>query len=504
MKKRIIIILVVLALSFSLTACNKPKEPEKAPVEFTVAFSSMPNGLDPVWEDSVENMSIAFSCYDKLVEFDMATNAWIPSVAKSWERIDDVTWNFEINLDYKFSNGDQLTMDDVVYSLMRLKDIPKTTDSGALIADLSYKDNILTFKAANNSNTTVTRVIAIAVMVNKKYIEANGDDAIFTHPVSTGPYKVTEFTPGASITIETWDGYPFEKPQVDKVNFIAIGDSAARYIALETGSIQYAWDLNAFDIELAGKNDKVKTESLPSRRGGVLVFNCERPPFDDVNVRRGMTYALDRIAFASLMGGRGTTDGMLFEGYPDLFYESSNIPGYDLDKARELLEGAGISPANPINVDLIGFMSDPGLEMYQSVLKSLGVEMTITVQEISAYIANEGDGNFDMCWTIQGNRHYHPLTDLDRYDYDMLGTRDISRYYNPRVQELIGQMRVENDQQKLKAMSVELNDILAENVPMVFVIIHPIFDAMTKGLDGILVNANGETSFRNAVYNPVT
>jgi peptide/nickel transport system substrate-binding protein len=137
-----------------------------------------------------------------------AEKKYNPAIANSYKQIDSLTWQFDINLDYVFQNGDPLTMDDVVFSLMRLKDIPKQADIGSLIDSVTYEGNVLTVKITKANNSIIPRIITTAVIVNKAYIEANGDDAVYKNPIGTGPYKVAEFIPGTSVGIETWDGYP--------------------------------------------------------------------------------------------------------------------------------------------------------------------------------------------------------------------------------------------------------------------------------------------------------
>lgn len=498
MKRRIIILLLVLAIVFTLTACNKKKSGDD--VEITVAFHLLPNGLEPLSEDSVQNFAIVYHVYDRLVTFDPLTNAWGPAVAKSWERVDDVTWKFEIDLRYKFQNGDQLTMDDVVYSLLRLRDIPKTADSGNLIQSVTYEGSTLTFVTVNAANTIPSRVLSTAVIVQKKYVENGGDDAIYLNPIGTGPYKVTEFTPGASATIEAWDGYPFDMPQITKINYIAIAENAARYIALETGQCQYAHFLTAYEIDLAEQNDSLATISVMSRRANCWCFNCEQPPFDNINVRRAIIYAFDRAAFCSLQGGRPPIVSMLFAGYDDLYVESANMPHFDLEIARQMLAAEGYDESNPLRFELFGYQADPGHELFQSSLKSIGVEMSINMVEFSVFLAAEGSGGFDLINTTQINRGNHPLMDLDRYDINMLGMRDISRYYNPRVQELVEAMRTENDPARLRAMNIEINDILAQEVPMVGTMLQPIFAAVDKNLTGVVIDPGQIASFRGCTY----
>ena len=522
MKKKLFATLLIIAMVFSLAACNStpapssappaassgepsasaPSSATSAPVEIAVAFSVVPNGLDPISEDVNTTISVANHFYDRLVEIDMNLNQ-VPGVAKTWKQVDDYSWEFEINLDFKFQNGEPLTMDDVVYSVERLANIAKSADIGAVTKSVTYEGNILTITLTEHDNSVMPRLLAVSHIVNKAYMESGGDDALIFKPIGTGPYKVTEFTPGASVVLETWDGYPFQKPQIDKITITAIADNSNRYIAVESGQLQYAGLVSAMEIQTAEKNSNLSTYEAPSNLVIPFGFNCQRPPFDNVNVRRGIIHAMNLKEICALNGGRRGVGSILFAGFDDVYVDSPGFPEFDLDKARELLEAEGISPANPLTMETLYFRPDPGIELFQSDLKTVGVELVTNLVEFSVFLVNEGGGNFDGLWTSNPNRGGHWLPDLDRLDYDnFLGMRNLCRWRNERVQEIISILRTTNDQQVIKDLTYEINEIIGYEVPIVGVFLMPILCVMDKGLTGIEVLPNLQQNFRNATYNP--
>ena len=499
MKKRLFAILLVLVMVFSLAACGtKDKAGNAGPVEVSAAFSILPNGLDPVSEDTNTTMSICYHIYDKLLEIDQDYNM-IPGVAKTWTEVDALTWTFEVDLDYKFQNGDKLTMDDIVYSFERLKDIPKSADTGNLIESVTYEGTTLTIKAAAPNVTTIPRAIYTAPIVNKAYVEKNGDEAVFLKPIGTGPYKVTEFTPGTSVTLETWADYPFTKPQIEKINFSAIPENAARYIAVESGQLQYAGLVTAMESELAAKEDKLNVLSGSSNRYVGFGFNCEKPPFDNVNLRRAIVHAIDRESISKLNGGRPAVQSMLFGSF-DLYADPTTMPEFDLEKAKVMLEAEGYNASNPFKFSVLLWQPDPGIEAIQSALKSIGVEMTLDQVEFSVFLTKEGPGEFQAVWTSAPNRGGHPLTDLDRYDYRFAGSRDITRYKNAAYDAISDQMRVSTDPAELKALALQAHEIIGEEVPMVGLFLSPIICVMDNKLTGVTVRGDYIQSFRNATY----
>lgn len=503
MKKKIIVLLLISAMILSLAACSKSKTPENSaePTELNVATYMFPSTLDLLTEDFIATFNILYyHVYDRLVEFDIGSNEWLPAVAKSWERVNDTTWIFEINLDYKFSNGDPLSMDDVIYSIMRLKGVPKQAATGELIADATYNGSTLTLVFADNAVYTPSRVLSTVVIVNRSYIESVGDDAVNNKPVGTGPYAVTEFTPGASATLEVWDGYPFEKPQISKINYSYIFEDSTRYIALETGLVDIVDNMSANDMKMA-KESGFSTSTTELRQFYTFWFNCSRPPFDNVNIRRALTYAFNRDGFCALEGGRIPETVMLFSGYDGLERTSGNMPEYDLEKAKALLAEEGYNASNPLRVEVKPInRSDPGIEMYQFDLLNIGVELVITVREFSSWLADMLSGEFEMIFVPYPNKYFHALTDINRLDINQIPENNETRFYNERAQALVEAMRVENDQQKLLQMAVELQDIVGQEVPYIPIFRLEMNYAMDSRLTGVRIDRLGITSFHRAAF----
>lgn len=522
-KRRVFALLLVLALVFCVTACNKTDNTQTAPdgsnppegtstpgssaspgqsgspVEITVAFNVVPNGLDPLTEDNTPGLSIALDVYDHLMWTGEDMN-YYPGIATSWRMVNDITYEFEINLNYVFHNGDPLTMDDVVYSVLRMKDIPKVAEIGNFVASATYEGNVLTIVITEPNVTTFSKIVDKVLIVNKAYIEAGGDDAVFLRPVGTGPYRVAEFIPGTRVVLETWDGYPFDKPQISRITYIGIPEDSARYIAAETGQIQYAALVTAMEVGLADANNDVTVRRVQSVRVRGFSFNCEDEIFSNVNIRRALAHAMDRDSMCALLGGRPPAAGFMLAGYPEWYVEDAGYLQYDLDLAKQMLAAEGYDESNPLRFSVTYFFPDPAVELYQASLRTIGVEMTLDLVEFSVYLSREGPGDFQMAWTAQTNRNGHPFTDLDRFDISLIGSRNISRYSNQRVQEIVNLMRTSSDNTQLHSLAREISSTLASEVPMVGIYLDPLYSICANGLTGVTIRPDTQQAFRNATY----
>lgn len=507
--KKVFGILLAAAMLLSIAACGGNNGSQQSSngsggtaqngkVAITIALDSIPNELDPLIADLASHLSCINHVYDKLVAFDQEYN-WVPSVATDWEQIDDYTWTFTINTDMKFQNGDPLTMDDVVYSLERLKTTPKTADAGAYIDSVSYEGNVLTLKVTEANNAVVPRLLSLSYVMDQSYIEETGESALYSAPNGTGPYRIKEFTPGTTLTMETWDGYTGTKPQIDEINVIGIAEAASLYIAVETGRAQYAGFISALEVGNAENNSKLYVQTDSSNIVRDINLNCEKGPFADVNVRRAIGYALDRESWCMLDGGHQPTKSMLGNTFA-YYHESENLPEYDLEKAKELLAEAGYDASNPLSFELITYRDEAGLELLQSDLKSIGVNMTVTQLEFSVYLSREGAGDFDACFCGQDTTAGTAIQDCERFDYNFAGTRDVSFYSSEEADALIRTIRTTMDEDELTEAFKELSDVIAYDCPMIPVYLDTLHSVMVNGLTGVTVRSDNIISFRNATY----
>jgi peptide/nickel transport system substrate-binding protein len=525
MQRRFVVILLTLALIFSLAACNNTANtgnsnspagsagagsaasPATAAnpagstgkTEITISRSIAPSSLEILDEDNPMATSATYLIFDRLVDFDPVTNEWLPQIATSWKQVDDVTWDFTINLDVTFHNGDKLTMDDIVYSFNRMADFPRAVDNWNMVDKVSYQGNVFTIKFKNSYISTPAKVLVQSFIVDKAYIEANGKDAIYLKPVATGPYKVTAFTPLASVDLEAYDGYYGKKPSIDIIHYIAIPENDARYIALESGQIQFAGDLDKISYDLAANDPNLAQIGSLSKNNLCIAFNCKRAPFDNVNVRRALVTSLNIEAYAAFNNEK-VAKSLLYTGYDDIYYEGKNYPAFDLQKAKEMLAAEGYNEKNPLKFELLCVVPYAGQEMWQADLKSIGVEMTLSRPEFGTYIARETSSDFDVLTTGQGNRGNNPYTDLDRFSNDMLGSRNFTLYTTPAVQDLIDQIRVTTDETERTNLSHQLEDLLSQDCPMVGLYNSFTRGAVAKGLEGIVFNGWTTALVRDAFF----
>lgn len=350
----------------------------------TWANSSDITGLDPRNGSSTITASILASLYSTLVKTD-PTGAIVCDAAESYEQVDDTTWHFTLRQDVYFTNGDQMTANDVAYTINSLRDSEKNY---ALSGDFSFMQvevlgdfefNIITDYAFPSLPLRLNYIKIIPA----DYVEEVGDEGFAEAPIGSGPFKFVSWTKDQSVVLEKNPDYYGEVPQIDQLIFEVIPEAADRVAALQAGEVDIICNVPTTQAEYLQSLDGITVVGQPSTRVVWLQFNLvgEETPLDDIRVRQAMNYAVDRDALiAGVLDGYAVKVASIstpeYEGYdPD-------VQGYtyDPDQARQLLADAGYADGFTIECSVSPGLLN-GTDVVQAIagqLAEVGINMTIT------------------------------------------------------------------------------------------------------------------------------
>lgn len=350
----------------------------------TWANSSDITGLDPRNGSSTITASILASLYSTLVKTD-PTGAIVCDAAESYEQVDDTTWHFTLRQDVYFTNGDQMTANDVAYTINSLRDSEKNY---ALSGDFSFMQvevlgdfefNIITDYAFPSLPLRLNYIKIIPA----DYVEEVGDEGFAEAPIGSGPFKFVSWTKDQSVVLEKNPDYYGEVPQIDQLIFEVIPEAADRVAALQAGEVDIICNVPTTQAEYLQSLDGITVVGQPSTRVVWLQFNLvgEETPLDDIRVRQAMNYAVDRDALiAGVLDGYAVKVASIstpeYEGYdPD-------VQGYtyDPDQARQLLADAGYADGFTIECSVSPGPLN-GTDVVQAIagqLAEVGINMTIT------------------------------------------------------------------------------------------------------------------------------
>src|SRR5690625_2871450 len=238
-----------------------------------------------------------------------------PDLAVEWELVEDTAWEFKMREDATFHNGDQVTAEDVKFSLERVSRDETLRDysSYRMISEVEVIDDF-TFRIHTDEPTpTLLNVISQSGsgmgILPKNYIEENGWDHFLENPIGSGPYMFEEWVKDDRVVLKKYDDYFIENfSEWDTLVFRNIPEASTRVSEALTGGVDIANNIPTADWARVEENDGTYLANGPTHR--VMMFYIrtnEGYPTADKRVRQAIDLAIDNQQILdSVMDGYGT------------------------------------------------------------------------------------------------------------------------------------------------------------------------------------------------------
>ena len=349
----------------------------------------------------------------------------VDTLASSHEiSADGLTYTFTLREGVTFHDGQELTPQDVVWSLQQVKDTATYRDSDRLKNVTSIaangQDIILTLSAPDS--TLLWNLTGRAGLVFKegdtidRKTKANG----------TGPYALTDWKQGDSITLKRNDAYWGAKAKVAEVVLDFIPDTQAALSGALAGELDVVTGFDATlkdQIEANGAFSLVLGQSTDK---GTLAMNSTKGPLADKRVRQAIRQAIDKNSIVEALGAGQTLYGPIPEldpGYEDL---ESTAP-FDPDAAKKLLAEAGAEDIT-LTLTIPSFYGTTVSQILVSNLDDVGITLKVNAVEFSAWLNDVYiNKNYDLSFVLHTEAH----------DFENWANPDYYfTYDNPEVQAL--------------------------------------------------------------------
>lgn len=382
------LILTLIMAVCCLTACggnasNKAATPAAAQADvLTVATDSDFGNMSPFGSGT----SFAYlqdQVYQPLYAFgyDMQET---PSLAKSWEKVDDTHYTFHLYENLKDSAGNPITASDVIFSMNLYTqdasysqyvahiDFDKTVATDDLTVDVYFAD----------TNAFAFSQLAGVRIVTKAAWEASADQMV-TMPVGSGPYKVKDYVSGSYLTLELNENYVGTAvPTYKEIRFNIISEPSQRTTQLETGAVDIVMNLQASDVKYISDKDNFNVDSKVCTQSMTMFFNMsDSSILSSKELRQGICYAIDNEAMnVAAYGGYCEPSTAFFStamtDYTDDMAEDIYTT-CNMDKAAQLFEASG-KKGGTIRIATDGGTQETTIaEIIQSTLMQAGFEVKI-------------------------------------------------------------------------------------------------------------------------------
>ncbi len=457
-----------------------------------IGTTQKPRHLNSAVQSGIATMSPAAQIFASPLLMD---KNWKPQpyLADKWEVSEDGrSVRLWLNKNATFHDGKPVTGEDVAYSIEVVRDNhPFKTMLGPVNAVTVEDTHIVTVRLSESHPALLLAMSTSFLPIIPKHVFGDGQD-IKSHPmnntpVGSGPFKVVEFKPGEHTILERYDGFFMkDMPRLDRIIYKVMKDPASLMLALEKGEIDIHMEMNGSqDIKRAATLSNVNVVKGAAPAIGPLIWialNTANEKFADKRVRQAINYALDKdFITKTLLGGvHARATGPIVKASP--FYNPA-VQTYPLNlkKAEALLDEAGLKKQADgtrlsFEVDVVPGSQELKIvqEYMVPAMKKVGIvaklrqspDFPTWAKRVSSL---EFECTIDSVWNWGDpviGVHRTWLSDNIRKGVIWSNTQS---YRNPRVDELLASAAREGDEQKRKALYHEVQSIIVDDCPCIFV-----------------------------------
>ncbi len=430
---------------------------------------------------------VSSKVYEGLLEYDSNGNP-LPQLATSWEVSQDgLTYRFGLRPNVRWHDGQPFTSKDVAFSVLQAwkKHHSRGRTVFGNVQHVDFSDPLTAVWRLSKPAPYILKTLPVSEYpVLPAHLFEGGDilsSPYNMRPVGTGPFRFVRWERDAQIIVERnpdyWDR---PKPYLDRIVVRFLPDPTSTVTALEAATVDLALVPFA-EVGRLKTNDKINLLKAASTFLSYfnIEFNLDRPYFKDVRVRHAIAHAIDREFLAKhIVGDAVVATGIVPPGIKDFF--EADLPAYpfDLDKAKALLDDAGLLPG-PDGVRLRIFLdSANGIantrigSAIRSTLAKAGIALQPRVADQGEYISRVYTRrDFDLSMTGGGTGR-DPAIGIQRLYWSKNITKGVAfsngaGYSNPRVDHLLEAAQVELDPAKRKAYYREFQMIVMQDLPLI-------------------------------------
>ncbi len=523
-------VVALLALAFGLAACGSSSGSGGAdgstaaasgtPVKggtLTVTFQGEPTELDPAIAWEVESWSIERLTYQTFLTYasksgeagtelvpDLATE--VPSADNGGISADGLTYTFHLKQGIKFGQpiSTEVTAADFKWSFERMMKeplAPATFFYTGIVGAQDFMDGkakeISGYKVVDDYTVEITLenpdgafLMAMSMpftsVMSREWVKKVGKD-IKRKPLGTGPYVITNWTAGQSISAEKNANWTGDTGQwVDNMEFDFTANPSTALLRLERGEVDVLGDSIPSADFIRTKNDPTWSKfivSAPQIAWYYTFMNVLEKPFDDQKVRQAVNYAIDTAKIQKLLAGQGQALNQVYPNGMPGYQADAQFYTYDPAKAKQLLAEAGFPDG--FKTTFVTHNVDPFPKLAQAIqadLKAVGINADIKQLDRATY------------WDYISLKKSHAAIGLSDWYQDFpdpsdwigpLFTQPIdggansSFYQNPEVDKLYAQSASELDQATRIGMFQQMQDIIMADAPTA-----PLYQPTWNGMYG--------------------
>ena len=485
-------------MSWLLVACG----PQRLPSGLVYCSEGNPESFNPQLVTSGTTIdATSHQIYSRLVDYDTQSGKLVPALATSWAMSDDgLSYRFTLRENVQFQHSKRFTptrpfnADDVLFSFKRIIDTQHpyhfvSRTGYPFFQSIGFSEQVKGIEKINDHEVVfyLTRKDAsflsnlatdFAVILSDEYAQqqlALGHPENVDHfAIGTGPFTLVQYAKNEYIRYRRHPDFWGEPAKIDMLVFDITPKSTVRLAKLIAGDCSVSALPKAGELPVIKQHEELNIESQPGLNVAFWAFNTQKPPLNDVRVRRALAYAVDKqnILRAVYQNTAIEATGVL----PPASWAYDNNKGlvdYNPQKARDLLKEAGIKN---LSIDIwampVARAYNPNAlktaELIQSDLANIGVKVNIVSYDWSVFSQRLSRDDYDSVligWNADNSdpdNFFTPLLSCAA----MQSNNNRSRWCNPEFDAILDSAREVSDQGERKVIYQQAEAFLAEQVPM--------------------------------------
>lgn len=438
------------------------EEPEAAAQILRVGIQFAPDAGLAIESDDA-SILVRAGVVEGLVDAD-ASGQPVPSLAESWERIDDTTWEFALRPNVVFHDGSALDAVAVETALTYVSGVASPPRAlGGLSLTVEVVDDLTVRVITSDPDPILPLRLSgrsMAVLAPAAY------EATPTATIGTGPFMLSEFNPPDSLTVERFDDYWGEVALLDGAEFRFIPDAGARAAAIRAGEIDVTSGIAIPDLEAIEADADIDLIRFSLPRTATLYANTAGGAMADPTVREAVSLAVDETLIAD-----GLLEGEFTAARSYFGTENPWAPQRDVDaadaagQAAALLEGVD-ADSRSITVwtytgrDELADMAT----VVQSQLEAVGFEVSVEVSEYGPFEERVFAGEHDLIVLSRG--YYFDIADpgaMLTSDFTCEGGYNLSLYCDAEFDALMAELNVTDSTEGRQELAAQASQWLLDN-----------------------------------------
>ncbi len=420
-----------------------------AKADLVIATDAPPKAMNPHAYSSDANLSYMSNFFDGLLQRKAPEGKLGPALAEKWQRVDALTWKFELRKGVKYHNGNDFNAADVKFTFERMKDpkYSKLLNIANSIASIETPDDYTVIFKTKKPVPWFAETMHQNFIVDKESTEKIDDGEYNTRAMGTGAYKFVEWIKGSYIRMTANEDYWEGAPKYKNVDILPITEESTRFAALAGKQVDIVNGVPVTLFDRVKAMPHVEIISQAARRAIYMgIGNTVGTPFEDIRVRQAIAHAInEKEIIEKIMRGQATMANQIPD-VPTVGYDASiKRLDYDPVKSKQLLADAGypdgfeITIAGPndryVNDEKIceavaKYLAKVGLKVKLDVKPKSIFFDELTSNKYHFYLIGWFDGSFDFGRSAEKLLH---TPDKDKG----MGTYNGAAYSNSEIDSLL-------------------------------------------------------------------